>query len=91
MLFVGLRHFTLSGWTTSLKEIVRPEVLCFDPDDKSGEPLCTYELEGKPTGSSTAVLMCKVWRERSGAIWHVTAIGSLGQGRASNYTPIHAS
>ena len=60
-------------------------------DDKSGEPLCTYELEGKPTGSSTAVLMCKVWRERPGAIWHVTAIGSLGEGRASNYEPIHAS
>ena len=88
---VGALYFTLSGWTTSLREIVRPEVLCFDPDDKSGEPLCTYELEGKPTGSSTAVLMCKVWRERPGAIWHVTAIGSLGEGRASNYEPIHAS
>ena len=67
------------------------QVLCFDPDDASGEPLATYELEGRPTGSHTAVLMCKVWRKAVGAQWRVTAIGTLGDGRASDYAPIHAA
>ena len=36
---VSCLYLTLSAWTTSLSEIVRPEIRCFDPDDKSEEPL----------------------------------------------------
>jgi len=86
---VGSIYLTLSAWTTTLKEIVRPEVRCFDPDDKSGEPLARYELDGNPTGSHTSVVMCRIWRPAPGKAWKVTAIGELGQGRAGNYGPIH--
>jgi len=67
---------------------VRPEVRCVDPDDVSDEPLARYELDGKPTGLHTAVLMARVWRVAPGGRWHVTAIGELGMGRASDYGPI---
>ena len=86
---VGAIYLTLSAWTTTLHEIVRPEIKCFDPDDKSGEPLARYELDGKPTGEYTAVVMARIWRERPGARWNVTAIGELGMGRAGSYGPIH--
>jgi len=82
-------YLTLSAWTTTLKEIVRPEVRCYDPDDKSGEPLARYELDGSPTGSHTSVVMARIWRPAPGKSWKVTAIGELGAGRAGNYGPIH--
>merc|ERR1719231_2250536 len=81
----------LSAWTTPLSAIIRPEVRCFDPDDKSGEPLARYELEGRPTGEHTAVIMCRVHPPAPGKPWVVTAIGDLGSGRASNYEPIQRS
>ena len=87
---VGAIYLTISAWTTTLSEIVRPEIKCFDPDDKSGEPLARYELDGMPTGADTAVVMARVWRQRPGARWNVTAIGERGVGRAGNYGPIHA-
>ena len=86
---VGSLFVTLSAWTTTLTEIVRPEVRFFDPDDKAREPLTRYELEGKPTGSNTAVVMARIWRMKPGARWHVTAVGEIGKGRASHYEPIH--
>jgi stress response protein SCP2 len=86
---VGSLYLTLSAWTTSLTAIVRPEVRCYDPDDKSDEPLARYELDGKPTHDSTAVVMARIWRPKPGGRWQVTAIGELGMGRASNYKPIH--
>ena len=85
---VAALYITLSGYTTPLASIIRPEVRCFDPDDSSGEPLTRYELEGKPTSTNTAVLMARIWRASPGSRWSVTAIGELGMGCASNYTPI---
>lgn len=78
-----------SAFTTTLNEIVRPEIRCFDPDDKSSEPLARYELEGRPTGDHTSVVMARIWRPAVGKSWKVTAIGELGLGRASNYQPIY--
>ena len=75
---VGALVFTMSAWTGTLRTIVRPEVRCVDPDDRSGEPLATYELEGRPTGSHTAVIMCRVWRPAVGATWRVQAVGERG-------------
>jgi stress response protein SCP2 len=85
---VGSLYITLSAWTAALTDILRPEVRCFDPDDKSGEPLARYELDGKSTGSHTAVLMARIWRATPGQRWKVTAIGEVGMGRASDYEPI---
>jgi len=85
---VSSLYITLSAWTTPLSSILRPEVRCYDPDDQSGEPLARYELDGKLTGESTAVVMARVWRSAPGARWNVTAIGELGMGRASDYGPI---
>ena len=65
------------------------QVRCFDPDDKSGVPLASYELDGKPTGAHTAVVMCKIWRPAPGKSWKVTAIGELGAGKARDYGPMH--
>lgn len=89
---VGAIWLTLSAWRMNLATygIIRPEVRCFDPADKSNEPLARYELEGKATGEETAVVMCKIWRPAPGKSWQVTAIGELCQGRAGNYEPIHA-
>eukprot|EP00966_Prymnesium_polylepis_P112130 2593868-Prymnesium_polylepis.1 len=63
---------------------------CYDPDEKSAEPLARYELEGRSTGSQTAVVLAKVWRETPTARWKVTAIGELCMGRVGNYRPLHA-
>ena len=87
---VGAIYLTLSAWQQDLRTIIRPEVRCFDPDDKSGEPLARYELEGRSTGSETAVVMCKIWRPAAGKSWKVTAIGELCRGRAKAYEPMHA-
>ena len=87
---VGAIYLTLSAWDTArLSDIIRPEVRCFDPADRSGVPLARYELDGRPTGEQTAVVMAKIWRTAPGHTWKVTAIGELGLGRAGNYTPIH--
>lgn len=86
---VGAIYLTLSAWQEDLRTIIRPEVRCFDPADKSGEPLARYELEGKPTGQETAVVMAKVWRAAPGKVWQVTAIGELCRGRARNYEKMH--
>lgn len=86
---VGAIYLTLSAWQQDLRTIVRPEVLCIDPDEKSNEPLARYELEGRPTGSQTAVLMAKIWRPAPGKSWKVTAIGELCKGRAGQYQPMH--
>jgi hypothetical protein len=85
---VGSIFLTLSAWTTTLKEIVRPEIRCYDPDERSAEPLCRYELDGKATGQQTAVTMARIHRAKAGARWQVTAIGELGMGRAGDYGPI---
>jgi len=88
---VASMWFTMSAWTTDLREIVRPEVRCFDPADTSGEPLAHFEFEDKSTGDQTAVVMCRVWRAKPGASWRVTAIGELCKGRVNNapgYGPI---
>jgi len=85
---VGSLYLTLSGWTTPLSRILRPEVRCLDPDSSSGEPIARYELDGTPTGEHTAVLMARVWRPAPGDRWRVTAIGELGMGRAGDYGPI---
>ena len=87
---VGAIYLTLSAWDTArLSDIIRPEVRCFDPADRSGEPLARYELDGRPTGEQTAVVMAKIWRPAPGHTWKVTSIGELGPGRAGDYTPIH--
>ena len=87
---VGAIYLTLSAWDTArLSDIIRPEVRCFDPADRSGVPLARYELDGRPTGEQTAVVMAKIWRTAPGHTWKVTALGELGPGRAGDYTPIH--
>jgi len=88
---VSALYLTLSAWTTTLSEVVRPEIRCFDPDDKSAEPLACYELDGKPTGASTAVVMACISRDSPGGRWKVTAIGELCMGRASDYAPIKSA
>jgi len=87
---VGAIYLTLSAWgTAKLTDIIRPEVRCSDPADKSAEPLARYELDGRPTGAHTAVVMAKIWRPAPGRSWKVTAMGELGAGRAGTYGPIH--
>merc|ERR1712070_548750 len=66
------------------------QVLCFDPDDKSGVPLASYELDGTPTEHHTSVIMCKIYRPSSGASWKVEAVGKLGLGKAGHYEPIQS-
>jgi len=54
-----------------------------------GPPIVVDELDGKPTGEFTAVVMARIWRERPGSRWKVTAIGELGMGRAGSYKQIY--
>ena len=62
---IGTLYFTLSSWGgAKLADIVRPEIRFFDPEEKSLEPLIRYELDGKPTGDWTAVIMACVSRTK---------------------------
>lgn len=95
-------YFVVSAYTTTLQDILQPSVHLHDAD--SGAELCAYELDsfkvtakGKTAAKSdkasvdeepTAVVMCRLSKDAAGK-WQLSAIGSLGQGRASDYAPIH--
>lgn len=57
-------------------------------DAETDQELCVYNLEQTATSTNTAVIMCKMSRERVGGTWSVKALGHVGMGRASNYLPI---
>jgi stress response protein SCP2/ubiquitin-protein ligase len=79
--------FTISAYTTTLKEIRQPYIRF--TDKVTNMELCRYQLDEK-AGNYTAVVMCKLYRKNAGdKQWHVDAIGQLGEGRASDYAPIH--
>ncbi len=78
---VAALYFTVSAWTTTLGEILQPSVHLVGDGDVE---LCAYELEQQNTGENTAVVMCKLFREVTGASkWQLKAIGHVGMGRAS--------
>jgi stress response protein SCP2 len=78
--------FTITAYTTTLKDIKQPYIRFTDAD--SSQELCRYDLEQNATGNNTAVIMCKLHRDSAKGNWNVLAIGHIGSGRASNYEPI---
>jgi stress response protein SCP2 len=79
---VAALYFTVSSWTTTLKDIIQPSVHLVGDEDIE---LCSYELEQTDTGENTAVIMCKLFRESKGSRrWEMKAIGHIGLGRATN-------
>jgi stress response protein SCP2 len=83
---VAALFFTVSAWTTTLKEIHQPSAqLC---DSVSDTEMCRYKLEDQDTGDKTAAIMCKLHRPSTGTRWELTSIGHVGYGRAGNYTSI---
>lgn len=79
-------YFTITAWTTTLKDIKQPYIRFTDSD--LNQELCRYDLESKDTQLKTSVVMCKLFRESSKSNWKVLAIGHVGFGRADNYAPI---
>jgi hypothetical protein len=68
--------FVLSGWQgVLLKDIKNPYISFTDADLKTD--LCRYDLEQKNTGTSTAVVMCRLAKDAATGQWQVLAIGHL--------------
>ena len=84
---VGSLFFTVSAWTTTLREIYQPSVQLHD--SVSDTEMCRYKLEDENTGDKTAVIMCKLHRGSVNERWKMTSIGHVGYGRAGNYTSLH--
>jgi stress response protein SCP2 len=84
---VAALFFTVSAWTTTLKEIYQPSAQLYD--SVSDTEMCRYKLEDQDTGDKTAVIMCKLHRPSPGGRWQLTSIGHVGYGRAGTYLPIH--
>jgi len=84
---VGSLFFTVSAWTTSLKEISQPSAHLHDVE--SDTEMCRYQLEEQNTGDKTAVIMCKLQRSSVGSRWELTSIGHICYGRAGTYGPIY--
>jgi len=80
-------YFTITAYTTTLKDIKQPFIRFTDAD--LDQELCRYDLETVDTGTNTAVVMCKLYRDSPKSNWQVKALGNIGMGRASNYGPIH--
>jgi stress response protein SCP2 len=80
--------FTVSAWTTSLKDVSQPSCHLHDVD--SDTEMCRYKLEGTDTGDRTAVIMCKLHRFSPSSRWELTSIGNVGYGRAGNYSSIQS-
>lgn len=78
--------FTVSAWTTDLKEIQQPSAHLID--SKNNVELCRYKHEDVDTGHCTAVIMCKLHRRSRGERWRMESIGHVGMGRAGTYAPI---
>ncbi|KAJ3065957.1 hypothetical protein HDU98_010699 [Podochytrium sp. JEL0797] len=79
--------FTMTSWTSTLKDILDPEVRLFDGD--SLNELCRYGFdECASAGGNTCVVMCVLGRERVGAGWKVDAVGRIGRGTAMDYGPV---
>mmetsp|Transcript_819 Transcript_819/g.1380 ORF Transcript_819/g.1380 Transcript_819/m.1380 type:complete len:963 (-) Transcript_819:80-2968(-) len=83
---VASLFFTVSAWTTSLKEIFQPSAHLHDPD--SDTEMCRYKLEDNDTADKTAVIMCKLHRPHILSKWELTSIGHVCYGRAQSYGPL---
>ena len=83
---VGSLYFTVSAWTTTLKEISQPSAHLHDSEQDV--ELCRYKLEDTDTGSKTSVIMCKLFRVNVSSRWKLVSIGHVGNGRAGSYDPI---
>jgi len=79
--------FIITGFTTNIDAVKSPWVRLTDDKDKS--ELCRYTLE--QAGANRAVIMCRLYRDNPHGLWKVIAIGQLGDGCVSSYTPIHQS
>ncbi|KAJ3122482.1 hypothetical protein HK100_011978 [Physocladia obscura] len=79
--------FVMSSWTGTLGMVRDPEVRLFDAGSMT--ELCRYSFgDGGKDGDATAVVLCKLKREKLDAIWSVDAVGKVGVGSAQNYAPI---
>jgi stress response protein SCP2 len=78
--------FTVSAWTTTLRDISQPSCHLHDLD--SDTEMCRYKHEGVNTGDHTAVIMCKLHRFSPSSRWELTTIGDIAYGRAGNYSPL---
>ncbi|KAI8618999.1 hypothetical protein BC830DRAFT_1106056 [Chytriomyces sp. MP71] len=79
--------FTMTSWTTTLPNILSPEVRLFDADSMT--ELCQYSFdECARAGNNTCVVMCTLRRETVSGIWNVKALGKIGKGTAMCYTPV---
>jgi stress response protein SCP2 len=81
--FVSSLVFTVSAWTTTLKDVAQPSAHLHDVDADS--ELCAYTHAERDTGSNTAVIMCKLQRPKPNGKWQLTSIGHVGLGRADSY------
>ena len=86
---VASLYLTLSGYRSTLRAVIRPELKCFELGS-STSTLARYELSVRPNTEYTAAVMARIWRERPGAPWQVSAIGELCMGSTGVYLPIHA-
>ncbi|KAJ3260028.1 hypothetical protein HDU77_001545 [Chytriomyces hyalinus] len=77
----------MTSWTTTLSQILTPEVRLFD--GKSMTELCQYSFdECAKAGTKTCVVLCTLQREYVGGIWAVNALGRICDGTAYNYKPV---
>ena len=83
---VKAMFFTVSAWTTTLRDISQPSCHLHDLD--SDTEMCRYMHEGVNTRDYTAVIMCKLHRFSPSSRWELTIVGSTGYGRAGNYSPL---
>ena len=85
---VAALFFTVSAWTTTLKDIAQPTAHLHDVE--SDTEMCRYMLEDQDTGNKTAVIMCKLHRPSPSERWALTSIGHVGYGRADSYSSIES-
>jgi stress response protein SCP2 len=83
---VASLFFTVSAWTTTLREVSQPSAHLHDVE--SDTEMCRYKMEDTNTGDKTAVIMCKLHRPSPKDRWSLTTIGHVGYGRADNYFSI---
>ncbi|KAJ3248041.1 hypothetical protein HDU78_002134 [Chytriomyces hyalinus] len=77
----------MTSWTTTLANILTPEVRLFDGESMT--ELCQYSFdECARAGDKTCVIMCTLQREREGAVWAVKALGKICKGTAMDYDPV---
>ena len=87
---VKTMYVVLSSFRNStLSQIRAPEVLLYDR--KTSTRMCEYTLSNvskKQLREHSSVIMCRVFRATPRSSWRVEALGHLGQGDATDYSPI---